>query len=350
MAAPRDSPSKAAIPVELLKVEAAFLKRAITSSSDKRSKGQGAPSYKRDVMYAASKHHLGVHYSFGGRCSCCLISYHITNKEISSCGGRGGFYGPATIGHLRYQFTLQREMAKRGQDFSIFSLTYTLSPGATHPTQLKQAALALNYLLVDEHRDPSTILLGGDSAGGNLAAALLEHIARPHPQVPPVTLSRPLHAALLISPWISFQLNDPSVASNAESDYLTPRALTRASNAYIPPGGEHDHYSQPATAPVEWWSDIARSVVDKMMIWGGGGEVLIDVIRSFAATVKNGFSEADAERVSRDEQKGTDRFTFVVTPKHAHEEMIIDEVFFRIKKGEGAEVIERWLSGVLKLL
>lgn len=58
MADPKDSASKAAIPLELLKVEAAFVKRAITSSSGKRSKGQGAPSYKRDVMYAASKHHL----------------------------------------------------------------------------------------------------------------------------------------------------------------------------------------------------------------------------------------------------------------------------------------------------
>lgn len=58
MADPKDSASKAAIPLELLKVEAAFVKRALTSSSGKRSKGQGAPSYKRDVMYAASKHHL----------------------------------------------------------------------------------------------------------------------------------------------------------------------------------------------------------------------------------------------------------------------------------------------------
>lgn len=57
MADPKDSASKAAIPLELFKVEAAFVKRALTSSSGKRSKGQGAPSYKRDVMYAASKHH-----------------------------------------------------------------------------------------------------------------------------------------------------------------------------------------------------------------------------------------------------------------------------------------------------
>ncbi|KAI3395071.1 hypothetical protein diail_1828 [Diaporthe ilicicola] len=378
MADPKDSASVAAIPLEFLKVEAAFVKRAMTSSSGKRSKGLGAPTYKRDVMYAAMRELLG------GLSTQQIQSLVPTTDKVYERVGKwkheklksvtlglgaqghwigpeqanhvmlyfhgGGFYAPATMGHLRYQFTLQRDMAKRGHDFAIFSLTYTLSPGEAYPTQLKQAALALNYLLVDEHRDPSSIMVGGDSAGGNLAAALLEHIARPHPGVPAVSLSRPLRAALLISPWISFRINEPSFSTNAESDYLTPRALKRASNAYIPPGGQHDHYSQPVTAPVEWWADIARVAVEKMMIWGGGGEVLIDGIRAFAATVKDGFAEADAERINRDEQKGTERFTFVVTPKHSHEEMIIDEVFFRSKKGEGAEVIERWLSGVLKLL
>lgn len=66
MADPKDSASKAAIPLELLKVEAAFVKRAVTSSSGKRSKGQGAPSYKRDVMYAASKHHLNDGFTHSG--------------------------------------------------------------------------------------------------------------------------------------------------------------------------------------------------------------------------------------------------------------------------------------------
>lgn len=55
------------------------------------------------------------------------------------------------------------------------------------------------------------------------------------------------------------------------------------------------------------------------MIWGGGGEVLIDGIRPFAATVSKGFYEADIERANRQEQKGTDRLTFVVTPRHSHE-------------------------------
>lgn len=80
MADPKDSPSKAAIPIELLKVEAAFVKRAVTSSSSKRSKGQGAPSYKRDVMYAASKYHLNDIFIHRFGSHRCRLLWHITRK------------------------------------------------------------------------------------------------------------------------------------------------------------------------------------------------------------------------------------------------------------------------------
>lgn len=72
------------------------------------------------------------------------------------CPG-GGFYGSASTGHIRYLYTLQREMTRQGHDFAIFVLTYTLSPGGVYPLQLKQAAIALNHLLDEENRDPSTV-------------------------------------------------------------------------------------------------------------------------------------------------------------------------------------------------
>lgn len=69
----------------------------------------------------------------------------------------GGFYGAATVGHMRYLYTLQEEMKKLGHDFAIFALTYTLAPGAVYPTQLRQAASALTHLLTEENRDPSMV-------------------------------------------------------------------------------------------------------------------------------------------------------------------------------------------------
>lgn len=76
--------------------------------------------------------------------------------------------------------------------------------------------------------------------------------------------------------------------------------------------------------------------------------MLLDGIQSFADKVSGGFARADPAATYRQAtEKGAPRFSFVVTPKHAHEEMIIDEVFFRTKKGEGAKEIENWLSSVL---
>lgn len=278
-------------------------------------------------------------------------------------------------------YTMQRSMAKSGHDFAIFALTYTLAPGAVYPTQLKQAAMGLHHLLKVEHRDPSTvrnrrlwiliqnqyltctaqtqILLGGDSAGGNLVAALLQHITHPHPEVPAFKLSKPLHAALLISPWISFNTTTPSFETNAESDYFGAKAVGKAALYYIRPGTAHDVYSEPATSPPEWWVHIAADTVQHLMIWAGGGEVLVDGIRAFADKVGAGFQRAadlslvpsaGGETSGQGEKPppAYSRFRFVETPKCAHEEMIIDELAFGRVKGEGSKEIEEWLSSVLR--
>lgn len=196
------------------------------------------------------------------------------------------------------------------------------------------------------------ILLGGDSAGGNLTAALLQHMAYPHPEVPPVTLSRPLHAALLLSPWVSFRAEGATFDSNRETDYITPKAVRRAARAYLLPGTRHDYYSEPATSPPEWWAEVAARVLRHVFIWGGGGEVLLGGIQAFADKVGGGFARADpaaaySHRHGSSGEKGAPRFMFVVGPRQAHEEMIIDEVFMSRKKSQGAIDVETWLSTVL---
>lgn len=198
--------------------------------------------------------------------------------------------------------------------------------------------------------------MGGDSAGGNLTAALLEHIAHPHADVPPVSLTHPLHAVLLLSPWVSFSTNWPTFDTNAESDYISRRAIARAATTYVAPGSKPDAYAEPNTSPVEWWADIAKSVVQNVFIWGGGGEVLLDGIKDFAAKVGEGFSRADRDPSSPSVQKNEEgskqrsppRFRFLVTPHCAHEEMIIDELALGwVRGGDAAKEVEIWLSTVL---
>ncbi|RDW71559.1 hypothetical protein BP6252_08122 [Coleophoma cylindrospora] len=356
-------PSALSVLKVILSIEFAFTKRLYTAPFRGEN---GAHSYSRDVFYAALRagitgftpeqiQHLAWDtestYKIGAKIHGCqpdsvdlmegAKGHWIGKKDakyVMLFIHGGGFYGPASYGHLKYQFALQKEMAKQGLDFAIFSLSYTLAPNLVYPTQLQQAASALQYLLSGQGRDPSTILLAGDSAGGNLVTALLLHLARPHPSVYPVKLSQPLHGALLISPWVSFDTSEPSFKTNQHSDYITTTALERASMAYIALGTTHDTYTQPISAQSAWWSDVAETAVSNVMIWGGGGEILIDGITKFAAKMESGFNAVG---------NGAG-FQFMVTPKQGHEEMIIDTVFLMGRKGDSALVVEKWLEDMLK--
>jgi hypothetical protein len=197
---------------------------------------------------------------------------------------------------------------------------------------------------------------------------------------------------------------------------LTITALDRASAAFVGPGNQHDNYSEPINAPVSWWKEVATKAVEEVMIWGGGGEVLIDGIRTFGSNVVEGFSQAKettpkkatdtaqqlnenskntssteplkedpneiAPKVEATSEKnpvtetngadaatqkkesedndqlnsksngiqqksGTERAKLIITPKEAHEEMIMDYVLLISKKGQGAKEIENWLTATL---
>jgi acetyl esterase/lipase len=142
--------------------------------------------------------------------------------------------------------------------------------------------MALQYLL--KTRSPSTILIGGDSAGGNLTAALLGHLAHPHPSssVPKITLSEPLLGAVLISPWVGFDISRPSYQQNQYLDLISTVAAQRWSTAFMG-SAKPDNYNQPILAPSSWWEDAP---VEDVLITGGDEEILIDEIREFAAKFK----------------------------------------------------------------
>lgn len=128
---------------------------------------------------------------------------------------------------------------------------YTLAPCGRYPLQLKQAAESLEWLLETQKRKPSDvsrrytldchsfakegqIVLAGDSAGGNLALALISHLLHPHPEIASkITLSEPLAGAVLISPWTKFDTDDDSVKRNRTSDMVTATAADRWSSSFL---------------------------------------------------------------------------------------------------------------------
>ena len=179
--------------------------------------------------------------------------------------------------------------------------------------------------------DLCQIILGGDSAGANLAIGILAHLTHPHPNIPALKLSKPLLATTLLSPWVSFNPTSASFKINAERDLFGPAAVKRWSAAFLGPGVSSDNYSEPRIAPVAWWRGTEK-VVDYVLIWAGGDEVSLDSIEEFAKKFKEVFGE---------------RFDFIVTPHEAHTQMTVDRALGYKVKSKGEVAVETWLNAKL---
>lgn len=148
------------------------------------------------------------------------------------------FHGGA---HYLGNETGHRELVSRiAGEFGgrAFSVRYRLAPQEPFPAALTDALAAYDYLVnppknaLHKPVDPRKIVIAGDSAGGNLASALMATLIESQPKwTVPCGL-------VLLSPWADLTHSLPSV-STAENDYL-PVML-----------GEIDHH-KPSKA---WKSD-----------------------------------------------------------------------------------------------
>jgi acetyl esterase/lipase len=68
------------------------------------------------------------------------------------------------------------------QGFTGVAVRYSLAPGATYPTPVRQIMAALAYLGANAdrlHVDPQRLFLGGESAGAQIAAQVAAIVANP---------------------------------------------------------------------------------------------------------------------------------------------------------------------------
>ncbi|KAF2011450.1 alpha/beta-hydrolase [Aaosphaeria arxii CBS 175.79] len=250
----------------------------------------------------------------------------------------GGYVVGASAGHFSYLVQIKDLLVAQGVDVGILIPAYDLAPEKTYPNQLRQGVDALRYLIEIEGRSPEDITLGGDSAGGNLTLGVLSHLTHPHPDIPALNLPTRLHAALLISPWCSFNVHTKAYAENAERDMLDDRVLSRWSGAFLgsdsPFAG--DFYNEPVLAPAWWWEGTA-GVVEEVLFWGGSYEVLIDGIEETAKRFQQGYGG-----------KGG-KVAVVISPKAAHVEPVVENILgYKKDSGTGSRiVIGDWLKAKL---
>jgi len=119
---------------------------------------------------------------------------------------------------------------------AVISVDYRLSPESRFPTALEDTLAAHDWVVAhaDALRlDAARIAFGGDSAGGNLAAAAC------------LSLRGQAHAPifqLLIYPVTSMRTDTPSYQNNGEGYALTRAGMEAYIAAYLGPGGRSDDW------------------------------------------------------------------------------------------------------------
>ncbi|KAJ0121967.1 hypothetical protein J7T55_002478 [Diaporthe amygdali] len=136
----------------------------------------------------------------------------------------GGYITPAIPGHMEWclqAYVVANKHMRNSRDrVAVAVLQYTLTPQARFPTQMCQAASGLAHLLRSGVR-PSQLVVGGDSAGGNLTVQLLSHLLHPYPLAEKIDLAEPLAGAFLVSPLVSQNMLTRSFVDGRPCDMLS---------------------------------------------------------------------------------------------------------------------------------
>ncbi len=176
--------------------------------------------------------------------------------------------GGHVMGHPGMERPLIAELAA-GARADTFSVDYRLAPKDPFPAALDDAVAVYSDLLASGV-DRRTILIGGDSAGGNLGAALLVRLRDE---------GRPLPAgAVLFSPWLDLAGTGSSLLSNAGTDYL-PELGGVPARLYLGGAAPTDPHASPL------YADLTG--IPPLLVVAGGREILLDDSLRFAEKAQN---------------------------------------------------------------
>lgn len=194
----------------------------------------------------------------------------------------GGWSMPANSGHFEFAAAIVRKAEMDGKSLSFAFVQYDLAPVAQYPTQMSQCVELLRYTLNNLGKEPSKVMLAGDSAWGHLVMSVISHLLHPHPDINPVELTSPLKAAIIFSPWVNFDMKSVSVLENQMQDPVSLEVMRTWARDYLGTA-PLDHYNQPSIASYEWWRGMP---VEQLLVTGAAREMLADDLTSFSEMMK----------------------------------------------------------------
>ena len=168
----------------------------------------------------------------------------------------GGYCSGSIVSHRRLVTEAGRAACVR-----TLSIKYRLAPENPFPAAQQDALAAWRYL----HRQgvpPASIAVAGDSAGANLALALVTHLRESGEELP--------RCMWLLSPWTDLTMSGATLASKDGEDPLIHKAyLAELADSYAPPPVDRKN---PLISPL--FADL--SGFPPMLIQVGSAETLLD--------------------------------------------------------------------------
>ncbi|MEH2625272.1 monoterpene epsilon-lactone hydrolase [Bradyrhizobium sp. AZCC 1719] len=209
---------------------------------------------RRDWDAAFAGNVTGVHceaLSIGGISGEWIVPAHAPSAKAVLYFHGGGF----RIGSVASHRGLIAQIAE-ASGCRVLAIDYRLAPEHRFPAALDDALSAWRWLL-DHGLKPADIALAGDSAGGNLALALMCSLR---------DRGLPLPAAsALMSPWTDLTATGASYENRAEVDPIHQRAmiLALAKNYLGQQGDPRDPLASPLHADLSGLPSLLIQVGDR---------------------------------------------------------------------------------------
>ena len=153
----------------------------------------------------------------------------------------------------------------------VVAIDYRLAPEHPFPAALQDAEAAYRALLA-RGQSPSQLVVMGDSAGGNLALALLQTLRS-------IGLPMPA-AAVLLSPWLDLSADYDLAARYVRRDPMLPAARIREAAALYTGAAAS---SNPLISPLQ----LDFTDLPPLLMHAGGRELLLPAMRLFAERARS---------------------------------------------------------------
>lgn len=191
----------------------------------------------------------------------------------------GAFFFTVEPSQLAWLGHALRYLDKR---VSALVVDYTVTPFARFPTQLEESMAVYEEL----KKTCDSIILLGDSAGGNLMCSLLLELHYERMQRAP-------YAAMFISPWVSLDASpDGSFKDNQKFDFIDVASIDGFSRMYAP---MVDRFTSPQISPILGSSSIWADCLPPLSCCiYGSKEVLSDHIKEWM--VNAGISDSFVDK------------------------------------------------------